>query len=36
MAGAGGSAALVDEFGSDSLGEMKARFELFQKMARER
>jgi chorismate synthase len=30
------AAALVDKFGGDSLVEMKARYELFQKMARER
>jgi chorismate synthase len=28
--------ALVDKFGGDSLPEMKARYELFLKMARER
>lgn len=28
--------ALVEKFGNDSLAEMKARYELFQKMARER
>jgi chorismate synthase len=28
--------ALIDKFGGDSLVEMKARFELFQKMAKER
>jgi len=28
--------ALVEKFGNDSLAEMQARFELFQKMARER
>jgi chorismate synthase len=30
------AAALVDKFGGDSLPEMQARYELFQKMARER
>ncbi len=30
------AAALVDKFGGDSLGEMKARYDLFLKMARER
>ncbi|HEY2148658.1 MAG TPA: chorismate synthase, partial [Pirellulales bacterium] len=30
------AAALVDKFGGDSLAEMKARYELFLKMARER
>ena len=30
------AAALVDKFGNDSLEEMKARFELFHQMARER
>lgn len=30
------AAAIVDKFGGDSLGEMKARYELFLKMARER
>jgi chorismate synthase len=30
------AAALVDKFGGDSLSEMKARYELFLKMARER
>jgi len=30
------AAALVDKFGGDSLGEMKARHELFLKMARDR
>jgi chorismate synthase len=28
--------ALIDKFGGDSLAEMKARYELFMKMARER
>ena len=28
--------ALVDKFGGDSLAEMKGRYELFMKMARER
>jgi chorismate synthase len=28
--------ALVEKYGNDSLTEMKARFELFQRMARER
>jgi chorismate synthase len=28
--------ALVEKFGNDSLAEMLARFDLFQKMARER
>jgi chorismate synthase len=30
------AAALVDKFGGDSLSEMKARYELFLKMAREK
>ncbi len=30
------AAALIDKFGGDSLAEMKARYELFLKMARER
>jgi chorismate synthase len=30
------AAALVDKFGSDSLEEMKARYELFHQMARQR
>ncbi|QDU55189.1 chorismate synthase [Aeoliella mucimassa] len=30
------AAALVDKFGGDSLSEMQARYELFQKMAQER
>jgi chorismate synthase len=30
------AAALVEKFGGDSLAEMKARYELFMKMARER
>jgi chorismate synthase len=30
------ASALVDKFGGDSLSEMKARYELFMKMARER
>jgi len=30
------AAALVDKFGGDNLSEMKARYELFLKMARER
>jgi chorismate synthase len=29
------AAALVDKFGGDSVAEMKARYDLFQKMARE-
>jgi len=28
--------ALIDKFGGDSVQEMKARYELFQEMARER
>jgi len=28
--------ALVEKFGNDSLAEMKARYDLFMKMARER
>ena len=30
------AAALVEKFGGDSLAEMQARFELFQKLARQR
>jgi chorismate synthase len=30
------AAALVDKFGGDSVAEMKARYDLFLKMARER
>jgi chorismate synthase len=30
------AAALIEKFGGDSLEEMKARYELFQRMARER
>ena len=30
------AAALFDKFGGDSVSEMKARYELFQKLAQER
>jgi chorismate synthase len=30
------AAALIDKFGGDSLAEMRARWDLFQQMARER